>query len=195
MQSRVKQDPVATALFGSETLPRVLAALLSNPGTRFTFGELQELVAATRDSFPQRALGRGLRAGVVRREMIGGRYGYSADTSSPLYPDLKKITSRLGGPMRWLREGLAPLGDRVEAAFIYGSVAASRDDPRSDVDLFVIGDLSSFEVDSLLGGARDAIGRDLNLVVSARDRSGPAGRTAPFLRRGIRGAQADDRRG
>ena len=77
--------------------------------------------------------------------------------------------SHLGGPANWLRQRLEPLKGRVEAAFIYGSVAAARDDHRSDLDLFVIGDLSSFQVDELLLGARDAIGRDLNLVVYPRD--------------------------
>ena len=121
------RDPVATALFGSETLPGVLALLLSSPGTRFGFGELQHQLGASRDSL-QRALGRGIRAGVIRRESFAGRYGYTAETASPLYPDLRNITSRLGGPARWLQERLEPLGDKVEAAFIYGSVAASRDD-------------------------------------------------------------------
>ncbi len=164
----MNQDPVAVALFGSETLPRVLTTLLSNPGKRFSFGELQEVVESTRDSL-HRALGRGLRAGVIRREEFAGRYGYSAETGSSLYGDLKNLTSRLGGPVRWIAQALEPLGDRVDAAFIYGSVAAGRDNPRSDVDLFVIGDLSSFEVDPLMADARAALGLDLNLVVHPRE--------------------------
>src|SRR5258708_7926821 len=117
----MNRDPVASALFESETLPRVLAVLLSSPGIRFSFGELEERLGATRDSL-HRALGRGVRAGVVRRESFAGRYGYSAETTSPLYPDLRNIVSRLGGPARWLQERLELLGDRVEGAFIYGSV-------------------------------------------------------------------------
>src|SRR5438874_426410 len=96
----MKRDAIAAALFGSETLPRVLAVVLDDPGTRFSFGELQESLGATRDSL-HRAIGRGIRAGVIRRELFANRYAYSAETESPLYPDLKNLTSHLGGPARW----------------------------------------------------------------------------------------------
>ena len=39
-----------------------------------------------------------------------------------------------------LREALAPHADRINAAFVYGSVAKGEETARSDVDLMVIGD-------------------------------------------------------
>jgi len=48
---------------------------------------------------------------------------------------LIRKTVGLAGP---LREALAPLGDRIEAAFVYGSVASGQDRADSDIDLMVI---------------------------------------------------------
>ena len=50
---------------------------------------------------------------------------------------LIRKTVGLAGP---LGEALAPLSDRIEAAFIYGSVASGKDRADSDIDLMVIAD-------------------------------------------------------
>jgi len=39
-----------------------------------------------------------------------------------------------------LARALAPLADRIKAAFVYGSVAAGSDRAGSDIDLMVVGD-------------------------------------------------------
>ena len=52
--------------------------------------------------------------------------------------------------------------DRIKAAFIYGSYAANQETATSDIDLFVIGDLSSRELHALLGEARGITHREIN---------------------------------
>jgi len=64
-----------------------------------------------------------------------------------------------------LRQSLVPLADKVQVSFIFGSVARSADDRRSDIDLMVIGRITFGEVVSLLKPAEEMVGREINPVV------------------------------
>ena len=46
----------------------------------------------------------------------------------------------------FVREALTPLRDRIALAFIYGSVATSRERSSSDVDLMLIGEATLADV-------------------------------------------------
>lgn len=50
-------------------------------------------------------------------------------------------------------------------AFIFGSVARSEDDRRSDVDVMVVGSFSFGEVVGLLSSAEEQLAREINSVV------------------------------
>jgi hypothetical protein len=87
--------PKARLLFGSELLPELLELVLNAPRRRFSWTDLNSALAAPNPESLYRALNRAVELGVVRRESKG-RYGiYSANTSSPLYGDLKRTLSRL----------------------------------------------------------------------------------------------------
>ena len=77
-------------------------------------------------------------------------------------------TIGLAGPIQL---ALAPLADRIRAAFIYGSVAKKQDTATSDIDLMVISDHLSYA--DLFGGLESAIeqlGRTVNpTVLSERE--------------------------
>src|SRR2546421_5527913 len=89
------RQPAADLLFGSEVLPQLLQAVLSEPEKRFGWSDINRALAgANRDSL-YRALGRAVELGVVRREPKG-RYGiYSANTDSPIYRDLRRLLGKL----------------------------------------------------------------------------------------------------
>ena len=61
-----------------------------------------------------------------------------------------------------LRSALAPLADRITAAFIYGSFAKGTETAASDVDIMIVGDVSMREAVSALRPARDALRREIN---------------------------------
>jgi predicted nucleotidyltransferase len=52
----------------------------------------------------------------------------------------------------------------IEIAFIFGSFAQGAESPESDIDLFVVGDISGRELAQLLGPAKERLGRELNPV-------------------------------
>ena len=68
-----------------------------------------------------------------------------------------------------LRDALSPLASRIEAAFVYGSVADGSDRAGSDVDLLVISeDLSYADVYAALEDAAQILARPVNPTVMTR---------------------------
>jgi predicted nucleotidyltransferase len=154
----------AQALFGSETLPRLLAALAAEPDRGFTTGELEDRVSASHDS-TFRALLRAVAAELVRRERVGKQFVYRIDTGSPIFPEIKTILSKLFGPADILRRALAGMGPpEVEAAFLFGSAARAQDRLSSDLDVFVVGEISRFTLARQLADAERELGREVNAM-------------------------------
>jgi predicted nucleotidyltransferase len=167
---------VAQALFGSETLPRLLAALAAEPDRRFTAGELEGLIGASHDS-TFRALQRAAATGLVQRERVGRQFVYRVDVGSPIFPEVKTLLSKLAGPAGALRRALAGMGPpEVEAAFLFGSAARAQDTLASDLDVFVVGDISRFALARQLADAERELGREVNAM--AYPRAELAGRLA-----------------
>jgi predicted nucleotidyltransferase len=159
---------VAQALFGSETLPRLLAAMAAEPDRAFTTGELEARIGASHDS-TFRALQRAVAAGLVAREGLGRQYVYRIDASSPIFAEVKTLLSKLFGPADALRRALSGLRPpELEAAFLFGSAARAEDRLASDLDVFVVGEVSRFALARQLAQAERELGREVNAMAYPR---------------------------
>lgn len=159
---------VGQALFGSETLPRLLSTLAAEPERRFTTGELERLVGASHDS-TFRALQRAVAAGLARRERVGRQHVYCAEAASPIFPEVKVLLSKLFGPVDALVRAFAGMRPPdVEAAFLFGSSARALDTVESDLDVFVVGEVSRFALSRQLAGAEHELGREVNAMAYPR---------------------------
>lgn len=108
------------------------------------------------------------RHGLIESRRVGPLRLWRMDPANPLYAPLRDLYARTVGIVAELRTVLEGRAG-VRFAFIFGSYARDDDDVRSDVDLFVIGDV---EMDSLFGatGKLEAtLGRELNPVMWTED--------------------------
>jgi predicted nucleotidyltransferase len=160
MGSKAPSSDAFLPLFG-----KARQALLSLVFTRADETHLQE------DLIKQAALGRGAvqreleflaRAGIVRRTLRGRQVYFQANPDCPIYPELRGLIVKTTGVADALRIALAPLAQRIRAAFIYGSIARGTERRASDVDVMVIGEVSFAETAEALGRAQEAIGREIN---------------------------------
>lgn len=101
---------------------------------------------------------------VVRRN--GNRTYYSANRSHPLYSEVHSIVLKTTGLVDVLKEKFAD--DRIEIAFIFGSIAEGRETADSDVDIMIIGDIGLREVSRLLSGVTERIEREISPIVMSR---------------------------
>lgn len=104
---------------------------------------------------------------LLKSRKDGNRIYYSANTTHPLYPDLVSIVEKTVGIVGQLKECL--LDERIEAAFIFGSIARGTEQAESDIDLLVIGDLGMRALTKLLSGLQEKVAREVNPHIFSRD--------------------------
>jgi predicted nucleotidyltransferase len=155
------------ALF-SGTRQRVLGLLFGNPGRSYYARELIRLAAGGAGAV-QRELERLSQSGLVTVRSIGNQKHYQANPASPVFAELCAVARKSFALADPLREALMPLASRIDAAFVYGSVARREDTAASDVDLMVIADKRSYsELLEALGPLAETIGRRVNPTVMSR---------------------------
>jgi len=155
------------ALF-SGTRQRVLGLLFGNPGRSYYARELIRLAAGGAGAV-QRELERLSQSGLVTVRSVGNQKHYQANQASPVFAELCAVARKSFALADPLREALKPLVARIEAAFVYGSVARREDTATSDVDLMVIADkLSYSELLEALEPLVETIGRRVNPTAMSR---------------------------
>lgn len=152
---------LADALF-TQTQQRVLGWVFGQPQRTFTVSQLIASTGAGSGAV-QRELAKLVASGLLTVKPVGNQKHYQANPAAPIHAELVAIVQKTFGLAEPLREALSPLADRIDAAFLYGSVAKGTDTAASDIDLMVISDTIGY-ADVVL--ALDEIGRWLGRAIN-----------------------------
>ena len=90
----------------------------------------------------------------------GNRLYYSAKKDDPLFPEIRNLTMKTNGLADLLAAALC--AEKIQLAFVFGSLAQGTEQSASDVDLMVIGSLGMRELTGLLSGLTERLGREIN---------------------------------
>ncbi len=159
---------IGTTLFGT-VRRRVLGLLFREYGRDFYQREIVDAVGCGSGAV-QRELGQLAEAGLITREKRGRMVFYQANRQSPVFEELRGLVMKTSGLADVIREALEPDADRIEVAFIYGSMAEGTDDAHSDVDVMVIGDLTRRERAGSFIDTQISLNREVNSVYWSADR-------------------------
>ena len=141
------------------TVQRVLGTVLAQPDQSFTLQDLLRRASAGRGS-AQQQIDRLVGAGVLLDEPRRGRQrSIRANTEFFLYPELRSIARKTFGLAEPVREALKPYADRIEEAFIFGSVVKGSDTGRSDVDVMIVGTVPQLELFEATSQLQQHLGR------------------------------------
>lgn len=155
------RSSVADALF-STTQQRVLGLLFGQPQRSFFTSELIALAGGGSGAV-QRELRQLEESGLVTPSRVGNQKHYQANADAPIFAELCGIVRKVLGPAEVLREALAPLGDALPLALLYGSVAKRSDTAQSDIDVLLVSDTLTLEqVYSALASAEQQLGRQIS---------------------------------
>lgn len=153
---------LADALF-SPVQQRVLALLFGHPERSFRSSELISL-ADSGTGAVHRQLVRLAESGLVTVTRAGNQKHYQANPDSPVFSELHGLVIKTIGLAGPLEEALAPFRERIQAAFVYGSIAKGSDTARSDIDLLVISDEVAYsDLYSALQEAEATLGRPVHV--------------------------------
>ncbi|HEX7940105.1 MAG TPA: nucleotidyltransferase domain-containing protein [Gemmatimonadaceae bacterium] len=183
-----RADASARVLFGAVRRD-VLALLLGRPGEQFYLREIQRAIGAGIGPV-QRELSQLTEAGLIQREKRGQQVYFAANQAAPIYAELRAIVEKTAGAAEVIRASLGSLltSGRIEAAFVYGSVAEGRQTPDSDVDVMIIGGVTLADVVPALRKAGSRLGRDVNPTVYSRpELRGKIRAGSAFLKRVLAG--------
>jgi predicted nucleotidyltransferase len=152
---------LSNALF-SGVQRRVLALIFGRPDRSFYAAEIVRIVHSGPGAV-DRELSRLQKSDLVSVERIGKQKHYRANPKSPIYRELLGVVRKTMGLQEPLRQALEPFVNRIESAFIYGSVAKATDTAKSDIDLMVIADdLTYSDIFKKVDAVEKALGRTIN---------------------------------
>ena len=150
----------ATALFG-RTRRTVLALMYGHPDDSFYVRQIVRAVGSGRGAV-ERELRRLTAAGILTRSTRGRQVHYQANRACPIFDELQRLLVKTVGVADVLKSALSPFSDRVELAFVYGSVVDGRLGADSDVDVIVVGAVTFAEVVSAFRPVHETLGREVN---------------------------------
>ena len=151
-------------IFGSKLRAKVLGWLFTHPDERYFVRQLTSLLEEDSTNV-SRELARLEKTGILILTTEGKQKYYQANRESPVFNELHGLIIKTVGAADVLRTALAPAIGRIELAFIFGSIARSADDRRSDIDVMVVGAISFGDTVDLLSTAEEKLGREVNVVV------------------------------
>jgi predicted nucleotidyltransferase len=143
---------------------RALAVLLLQPQADFHLRELARQTD-THAGTLARELDKLTQAGLLLRSEQGNQVRYRAHVRHPLFEDLSALFRKTHGVVPALRQALALLGDQIQLALVFGSVARGTPTPGSDVDVLVLGEVRFAELVQALYPLHEALGREVNPVL------------------------------
>jgi predicted nucleotidyltransferase len=159
----MRRSPIIDALF-PEIRGKILAATLTRPEKSWYLSELSSFLH-TQPSSLQREIDALSKAGILEQRRDGRRVYVKPDILSPVFSDLKNLFDKTAGLVPVLQQALEELGDGIQVAFLYGSMARSEENSESDVDLMVIGTVGLSEIVPAVRRAEAILGRPVNPTV------------------------------
>ncbi len=157
----MKNSGLSNVLF-SRVRQRILALLYGQPDRGFHTNEIIRLTHSGTGAV-QRELAALSGVGLITVKSIGNQKHYAANSTSPVYSELRGIILKTFGLADVLRQGLNLVISQIQVAFIYGSIAKQEDTVNSDIDLLLISDTLTYaDLFKLLEEAQLQLGRQIN---------------------------------
>jgi predicted nucleotidyltransferase len=148
-------------LISSRIRVEILSVLALNPESSFNINELSRITG-----FSLRGVDRELKnllsGGLLSREISGNQHRYQLDPACPIVKEVKGIIAKTVGIADAMKRGLTQLSDGIHLAFIYGSFASGDYRNESDIDLFIVSDISGIELAKILAPLQEELGRSIN---------------------------------
>ena len=160
---------ISDLLFPNQYRRKVLGLLLMRPDQQIHLRELARVIGAAPGTL-KKELDALCGVGLLRAERVGNQVRFCANTAHPVFPELQALIRKTIGLVDALRLSLAPLAGRIDAAFVFGSMASGTESAGSDIDLMVVGDAGFAESVDVTYAAQATLGREINpKVMSASE--------------------------
>jgi len=157
----MRKSPILDALFPS-VRQELLASVLLSADKWWYMSELASHLKTTASSL-QRELNSLSASGIFERKQDGRRTYFKAREDSPVFVDLRDLFLKTAGIGPALQSELRRFGKRIHWAAIYGSVARGHEGVESDIDILIVGEITTADLLPVLGRLERRFGREVNV--------------------------------
>ncbi|MEO0093807.1 MAG: nucleotidyltransferase domain-containing protein [candidate division WOR-3 bacterium] len=167
-------------IFKSKLRRHLLSLYFTNPAKKFYLRELERIL-----DFPvgniRRELIRLEKTGLFLTEHKGNLVYYYLNQTYPLFAELKGIIAKtIGVPI--IIASMLKKKKGIKQAFIYGSFAKNEQKPKSDIDIFIIGEIDEAELVKRCCKLEKELQREINYTLySPTDFTRKKKKKDPFL--------------
>lgn len=168
-------------IISSRTKRKLLTLFLTNPKDRFYVRELSRHIKENVNSV-RYELKELTSIGLISSEKVANLLYYKINTQCPIYKDLKHLIYKTEALGSYLKE-ISNLPDDIQIAFVYGSTAYDREMEKSDIDLFIVGNIKGKQLHHHIIELEQKIGREINTVnMSPSEFKANVRKNNPFLK-------------
>lgn len=152
-------------LIASKTRIKLLIRFFFNPEAKSYLRELAKEFNVSTNSVREE-LNQLTKTKLLKSEKNGRQIYYSADTSHPLFPELKSMVSKVMGIDQVIDGIVNRLGD-IEEAYLIDDYAEGKD--TGIIDLLLVGDVDQYHLNDLSRKTERYIKRKIRSLVLSRD--------------------------
>ena len=160
---RTHNPQMSEVLFG-RIRSGILGLLYGRPDQSFYLRQIARHIGASTGAV-QRDITQLSKVGLVNRIPAGPQVFYQANSSSPIFAEMRGLVTKTLGAHGVLLSLLTPHAKKMKVAFVYGSVARQEETSQSDVDLMIIGNVTLGDLLPAFTKAQSLLGREVNATV------------------------------
>lgn len=150
-------------IFKSKVRKALFRLYFTNPESEYYLRELERTLGIP-VAVVRKELTRLEKDGIFTARKKANLVFYSLNKSYPLFAELKSIISKTIGVTASLQDALKSIKG-IETAFIYGSFAKSNEKSTSDIDLFLMGNISESSLIRAIKKLEGTLKREINYAL------------------------------
>jgi len=154
-------------IFRSKTRKALFRLYFSNSEREYYLRELERILDIP-VSMIRKELLRLEENGIFISAKKGNLTYFYLNKSYPLFDELKSIVFKTIGIRGLLKEALERIRG-IEIAFIYGSFAKNEESAKSDIDLFIVGEVEERKLVTEVGRVERTVKREINYSLYTKD--------------------------
>ena len=154
------ENNLLSLILSSQARSEVFRLLFDGEDRELYFREMERLTSVTATPL-KKELAHLLKLDLIIQRIDGNRTYYRANKTHPIYQEIHRLTQKTVGIESLLQDALSHT-PHISTAFIFGSIAEHKEKGHSDIDLFIIGEISLRELVKLLSPLQKSIGREIN---------------------------------
>ena len=153
-------------ILSSKTRAEIFAVFFNSLDEELHFRDIQRRINQSVGATKQE-LEKLVSLDLLKIRKSGNRVYYKANRENPLYKPIYDLVQRTSGIISLLKKNLS--NQNIDFAFIFGSYARDEITSESDIDLFVIGNLNSKKLSSLVKATSIKISREINYFIILKE--------------------------